>query len=79
MKNAHVIGLGRSGIAAARLLHRMVGRCPERSQPVATLVDQQPQLQQEGISVLLGIVLCPIAAPTWWWLAPVYPGISRPW
>jgi len=55
MKNAHVIGLGRSGIAAARLLQRhgwQVVLSDRGTTPA--LVDHRPQLQQEGISVLLG-------------------------
>ena len=53
MKNAHVIGLGKSGIAAARLLHRegwAVVLSDRGSNP--TLIAQQAALAQEGITAL---------------------------
>jgi UDP-N-acetylmuramoylalanine--D-glutamate ligase len=75
MKNAHVIGLGRSGIAAARLLHRSGWQVilSDRSQS-PTLVDQQNQLQQEGITVLLGTSFVPDSRTN---LVVVSPGV--PW
>jgi UDP-N-acetylmuramoylalanine--D-glutamate ligase len=75
MKNAHVIGLGRSGIAAARLLHRNGWQVvlSDRSQS-PTMIDQQTQLQQEGISVLLGYSFVPDSRTN---LVVVSPGV--PW
>lgn len=54
MRSAHVIGLGRSGIAAARLLHRegwqvTLSDCGH----TAALVKLQQDLEQEGLRVLL--------------------------
>nr|B8HW13.1 RecName: Full=UDP-N-acetylmuramoylalanine--D-glutamate ligase; AltName: Full=D-glutamic acid-adding enzyme; AltName: Full=UDP-N-acetylmuramoyl-L-alanyl-D-glutamate synthetase [Cyanothece sp. PCC 7425] len=54
MPHAHIIGLGQSGIAAARLLRRegwQVTISDRNSTP--TLVEQQQRLDQEGIDVLL--------------------------
>ncbi|MEO1068490.1 MAG: UDP-N-acetylmuramoyl-L-alanine--D-glutamate ligase, partial [Cyanobacteria bacterium J06638_6] len=54
MKNAHVIGLGKSGVAAARLLQRQgwtVVLSDRGASPA--LVAQQENLRQEGITVLL--------------------------
>jgi UDP-N-acetylmuramoylalanine--D-glutamate ligase len=75
MKNAHVIGLGRSGIAAARLLQRhgwqvvLSDRNPNPPQ-----ADQIPQLQQEGILVLLDYSFVPDSRTN---LVVVSPGV--PW
>lgn len=55
MKTAHVIGLGKSGIAAARLLRQKgwaVVLSDRNATPLA--VDQQAILQAEGITVQLG-------------------------
>lgn len=55
MPLAHIIGLGQSGIAAARLLHRQGWQvCISDSSTGATLRDRQQQLQAEGMAVLLG-------------------------
>jgi len=55
MPNAHIIGLGKSGIAAARLLKREgwdVTLSDRASSP--SLISQQQKLQGEGITVKLG-------------------------
>lgn len=55
MEQAHVIGLGKSGIAAARLLRQQgwsVVLSDRKADPLA--VDQQAQLHAEGITVHLG-------------------------
>lgn len=54
MPSAHVIGLGRSGIAAAQLLHREGWQVTlsDRNH-TAALVKLQQDLEQEGICVLL--------------------------
>jgi UDP-N-acetylmuramoylalanine--D-glutamate ligase len=73
--NAHVIGLGKSGIAAARLLRQegwdvvLSDRTP--NPPQADLV---PQLQAEGIQVRLGYVFSPEETLN---LVVVSPGV--PW
>jgi UDP-N-acetylmuramoylalanine--D-glutamate ligase len=60
MKNAHVIGLGRSGIAAARLLHRHGWQVVLSDRhPTPPLADYQTLLQQEGITVLLDYSFVP--------------------
>ncbi|NJL48168.1 MAG: UDP-N-acetylmuramoyl-L-alanine--D-glutamate ligase [Leptolyngbyaceae cyanobacterium SM2_5_2] len=55
MKQAHVIGLGKSGIAAARLLsrHGWAVVLSDRN-PAPLAAEQQGQLQAEGITVRLG-------------------------
>ncbi|MEO0828660.1 MAG: UDP-N-acetylmuramoyl-L-alanine--D-glutamate ligase [Cyanobacteria bacterium J06635_15] len=55
MKNAHVIGLGRSGIAAARLLHQEGWQVTlsDRNRSPA-MVDAHNTLVQAGITVKLG-------------------------
>ncbi len=56
MPTAHVIGLGRSGIAAARLLHRKGWQVwVSDTAQSATLIDQQRALAAEGIHVELGL------------------------
>lgn len=58
MRNAYVIGLGKSGIAAARLLKRQGWevKISDRSTS-ASLQRQQQQLANEGITVYLGHTL----------------------
>lgn len=75
MKNAHVIGLGRSGMAAARLLHRQGWRVvlSDRSH-TPTLQQQQETLQSIGIEVRLGCEARPDASIN---LLVVSPGV--PW
>ncbi|HSM81195.1 MAG TPA: UDP-N-acetylmuramoyl-L-alanine--D-glutamate ligase, partial [Nodosilinea sp.] len=60
MKNAHVIGLGKSGVAAARLLHRdgWTVVLSDRGSSSA-LAAQQEHLRQEGITVLLDYSFVP--------------------
>ncbi len=55
MGNAHVIGLGRSGIAAARLLKREGWEVilSDRNSS-ESLRQQQQELSKEGITVQLG-------------------------
>lgn len=55
MKNAHIIGLGRSGIAAARLLHQEGWQVTlsDRNQ-APTMVEARNRLVQAGITVKLG-------------------------
>jgi UDP-N-acetylmuramoylalanine--D-glutamate ligase len=55
MPSAHIIGLGQSGIAAARLLNREGWQVTisDRGQTPG-LIDHQQRLQLEGISTLLG-------------------------
>jgi UDP-N-acetylmuramoylalanine--D-glutamate ligase len=75
MKNAHVIGLGKSGVAAARLLHRegwQVVLSDRGSSP--TLVTQQEALRQDGITVLLDYSFVPDSRTN---LLVVSPGV--PW
>ena len=75
MKNAHVIGLGKSGIAAARLLHRegwAVVLSDRGSNP--TLIAQQAALAQEGITALLDYSFVPDSRTN---LLVVSPGV--PW
>lgn len=75
MKNAHVIGLGRSGIAAARLLQRQGWQVvlSDRA-PNPPMANHQAQLQQEGITVLLGYSFVPDSRTN---LVVVSPGV--PW
>jgi len=75
MKNAHVIGLGRSGIAAARLLNNNGWQVvlSDRT-PGPPMADHQAQLQQEGITVLLGHGFVPDSRTN---LVVVSPGV--PW
>ena len=75
MKNAHVIGLGKSGVAAARLLrhHGWTVVLSDRGSSPA-LVDQQNALCQEGISVLLDYSFVPDSRTN---LLVVSPGV--PW
>ena len=55
MSIAHIIGLGRSGVAAARLLQREGWQVSVSDAGQSeTLVDQQRLLEAEGISVELG-------------------------
>ncbi|WP_017297581.1 UDP-N-acetylmuramoyl-L-alanine--D-glutamate ligase [Nodosilinea nodulosa] len=75
MKNAHVIGLGKSGIAAARLLHRegwQVVLSDRGSTP--SLLRQQETLRQDGITVLLDYSFVPDSRTN---LLVVSPGV--PW
>ncbi|MBE9111325.1 UDP-N-acetylmuramoyl-L-alanine--D-glutamate ligase [Nodosilinea sp. LEGE 07298] len=75
MKNAHVIGLGKSGVAAARLLHRdgwQVVLSDRGSSPA--LVSQQESLRQDGITVLLDYSFVPDSRTN---LLVVSPGV--PW
>ncbi len=77
MPNAHVIGLGKSGIAAARLL-KLEGwgvTMSDRSTNVS-LHQQQQQLEQEGITVHLGASL-ELDIPDLPQLVVVSPGV--PW
>lgn len=75
MKNAHVIGLGKSGVAAARLLKRDGWQVTlsDRSQGVA-LSSLQQALVQDGIAVQLGHPFVPEAGIN---LVVVSPGV--PW
>jgi UDP-N-acetylmuramoylalanine--D-glutamate ligase len=75
MKNAHVIGLGKSGVAAARLLHRQ-GWAVVLSDRGTTpaLAMQQESLRQEGITVLLDYDFVPDSRTN---LLVVSPGV--PW
>jgi UDP-N-acetylmuramoylalanine--D-glutamate ligase len=75
MKNAHVIGLGRSGVAAARLLQRNGWQVvlSDRN-PNPPMADQQAQLQLEGITVLLDYGFVPDSRTN---LVVVSPGV--PW
>ncbi|PSR18606.1 UDP-N-acetylmuramoyl-L-alanine--D-glutamate ligase [filamentous cyanobacterium CCP3] len=75
MKNAHVIGLGKSGVAAARLLRRegwQVVVSDRGSSP--PLVSQQESLRQDGITVLLDYSFVPDSRTN---LLVVSPGV--PW
>jgi UDP-N-acetylmuramoylalanine--D-glutamate ligase len=75
MKNAHVIGLGKSGVAAARLLKRNgweVVLSDRGSSP--SLATQQATLAQEGIAVLLDYSFVPDSRTH---LLVVSPGV--PW
>ena len=75
MKNAHVIGLGRSGIAAARLLQRHGWQVVLSDlNPGPPMADQQVNLQAEGITVLLGYSFVPDSRTN---LVVVSPGV--PW
>ena len=75
MKNAHVIGLGKSGVAAARLLHRdgWTVVLSDRGSSSA-LAAQQEHLRQEGITVLLDYSFVPDSRTN---LLVVSPGV--PW
>lgn len=58
MPNAHVIGLGRSGIAAARVLKRDGWQVTVSDRKISpSLEEQQQQLLNEGITVKLGYSL----------------------
>jgi UDP-N-acetylmuramoylalanine--D-glutamate ligase len=60
MPNAHVIGLGKSGIAAARLLKREGWQVTLSDRKLSdSLKQQQDELAGEGISVLLGVSFDP--------------------
>lgn len=75
MKNAHVIGLGKSGIAAAQLLHGegwQVVLSDRGSTP--SLLRQQETLRQDGITVLLDYSFVPDSRTN---LVVVSPGV--PW
>lgn len=75
MKTAHIIGLGRSGIAAARLLHQhhwQVVLSDRNTCPLMT--DQVAILEQAGIAVALGHSFDPDESPN---LVVVSPGV--PW
>ncbi len=75
MKNAHVIGLGKSGVAAARLLKRngwQVVLSDRGSSP--SLVAQREALGREGIAVLLDYSFVPDSRTN---LLVVSPGV--PW
>ncbi|WOD39239.1 UDP-N-acetylmuramoyl-L-alanine--D-glutamate ligase [Nodosilinea sp. E11] len=75
MKNAHVIGLGKSGVAAARLLRRegwSVVLSDRGSSPA--LVAQQESLRQDDITVLLDYSFVPDSRTN---LLVVSPGV--PW
>ena len=75
MPIAHIIGLGKSGIAAARLLKREgweVTLSDRSSSP--NLLEQQQQLANEGIKVELGQSLEPVESIE---LIVVSPGV--PW
>jgi len=75
MKTAHVIGLGRSGIAAARLLHQHQWQVvlSDRN-PAPLMADHLPQLEAEGIRVALGHSFSPDDGSN---LVVVSPGV--PW
>lgn len=75
MKNAHIVGFGKSGIAAARLLHSdgwQVVLSDRNTSPA--MVESQSQLQQEGITVLLDYGFVPDNRTN---LVVVSPGV--PW
>ncbi|MGF1571179.1 MAG: UDP-N-acetylmuramoyl-L-alanine--D-glutamate ligase [Nodosilinea sp.] len=75
MKNAHVIGFGRSGLAAARLLHQDGWQVVLSDRNLAPpLVEHQAQLQREGITVLLDYSFVPDSRTN---LVVVSPGV--PW
>lgn len=62
MPNAYVIGLGKSGIAAARLLKQQAWNVTVSDRGSSeSLQQQQQQLAQDGIPVLLGHTLDPDA------------------
>jgi len=75
MNNAHVIGLGRSGIAAARLLHQDGWHVvlSDRN-PAPRWTDQQHALTADGITVRLGHSFAPSETVN---LVVVSPGV--PW
>ena len=55
MPIAHVIGLGRSGIASARVLNQQGWQvCVSDANQANTLLETQQKLEQEGIRVILG-------------------------
>jgi UDP-N-acetylmuramoylalanine--D-glutamate ligase len=61
MPSAHIIGLGRSGIAAARLLKREEWDVSVSDRNVSeVLVQQQQALRAEGINVYLGCQFDPV-------------------
>ena len=75
MPNAHIIGLGRSGIAAAKLLKRegySVTLSDLKNSP--TFQQQQQQLVEDGITVKLGYSFAPDTSDN---LIVVSPGV--PW
>ncbi|MGB3205429.1 MAG: UDP-N-acetylmuramoyl-L-alanine--D-glutamate ligase, partial [Crinalium sp.] len=75
MPSAHVIGIGKSGIAAARLLKRdgwEVTLSDRNSSE--SLLNQQQQLEAEGIAVKLGYSFAPTSSID---LIVVSPGV--PW
>ncbi|MFQ4136863.1 UDP-N-acetylmuramoyl-L-alanine--D-glutamate ligase [Nodosilinea sp. PGN35] len=75
MKNAHVIGLGKSGVAAARLLHREGWQVVLSDRGISpALVTQQEALRQDGITVLLDYSFVPDSRTN---LLVVSPGV--PW
>lgn len=75
MKNAHVIGLGRSGIAAARLLRHNGWQVVLSDRNLApSMADHQAQLTQDGITVLLDYSFVPDSRTN---LVVVSPGV--PW
>ncbi len=77
MPNAHVIGLGKSGIAAARLLKRTGWEVTMSDRNTSEpLRQQQQQLEREGIAVHLGYYL-ELDTPDLPQLVVVSPGI--PW
>ncbi|HAX75676.1 MAG TPA: UDP-N-acetylmuramoyl-L-alanine--D-glutamate ligase, partial [Cyanobacteria bacterium UBA11372] len=75
MPNAHIIGLGRSGIAAAKLLKRegySVTLSDVKNSPA--FQQQQQQLVDDGITVKLGYAFAPDTSDN---LIVVSPGV--PW
>jgi UDP-N-acetylmuramoylalanine--D-glutamate ligase len=75
MKNAHVIGLGKSGVAAARLLQREGWQVVLSDRGTgAGLVRQQENLAQDDITVLLDYSFVPDSRTN---LVVVSPGV--PW
>ncbi|MGK7923435.1 MAG: UDP-N-acetylmuramoyl-L-alanine--D-glutamate ligase [Trichodesmium sp.] len=75
MSKAHIIGLGKSGIAAARLLKKNGWEVELSDRNISdTLQQQQQQLTQEGITVKLGYSFAPDTSLD---LVVVSPGV--PW
>ncbi|HEY9761428.1 MAG TPA: Mur ligase family protein, partial [Trichocoleus sp.] len=78
MNNAHVIGLGKSGIAAARLLRQEGWNVVLSDRTQSPLLGEEQQaLQAEGITVMLGHTFVPdsdlnllVASPGVPWDAP---------
>ncbi len=78
MPNAHIIGLGRSGVAAARLLKREGWQVTVSDRSTSeTLLPQQQQLAADSIPVLLGHSFDPDAEAEKPQLIVVSPGV--PW